>query len=96
MMTGCGFGMLLFKTYLLKSGTGGHSVFNIYRDISGAVLHGGTCDFNIYLLISGSTVRGHGAIGGGVGHFGAGFGQLHDPLSPHDSQTGDDPPVNPS
>jgi hypothetical protein len=28
-ITGWGLGMLLFKTYLLKSGTGGHSVFNI-------------------------------------------------------------------
>ena len=30
MMTGCGLGMLLFSTYLLRSGTGGHSVFSIY------------------------------------------------------------------
>jgi hypothetical protein len=29
MITGWGLGILLFKTYLLKSGTGGHSVFNI-------------------------------------------------------------------
>lgn len=28
-ITGCCFGILLFNTYLLKSGTGGHSVFNI-------------------------------------------------------------------
>lgn len=28
-MTGCCFGILLFNTYLLKSGTGGHSVFNM-------------------------------------------------------------------
>ena len=95
MMTGCGFGMLLFSTYLLRSGTGGHSVFSIYCDISGEVLQGGTCDFRIYLLRSGSTVRGHGAIGGGIGHLGAGFLHPHDPLAPHDSQTGE-LPVNPS
>jgi hypothetical protein len=29
MITGWGLGILLFKTYLLRSGTGGHSVFNI-------------------------------------------------------------------
>jgi hypothetical protein len=29
MITGWGLGILLFRTYLLKSGTGGHSVFNI-------------------------------------------------------------------
>ena len=29
MITGSGLGILLFNTYLLKSGTGGHSVFNI-------------------------------------------------------------------
>ena len=29
MITGCGLGILLFNTYLLKSGTGGHSVFSI-------------------------------------------------------------------
>ena len=28
-MTGGGLGILLFKIYLLKSGPGGHSVFNI-------------------------------------------------------------------
>ncbi len=28
-ITGCCLGILLFNTYLLKSGTGGHSVFNI-------------------------------------------------------------------
>jgi hypothetical protein len=29
MITGWGFGMLLFRMYLLKSGTAGHSVFNM-------------------------------------------------------------------
>jgi len=29
MITGCGFGILLFNTYLLKSGTGGHSDLSI-------------------------------------------------------------------
>ena len=28
-ITGCCFGMLLFNTYLLKSATGGHSVFSM-------------------------------------------------------------------
>ena len=28
-ITGCCFGMLDFNTYLLRSGTGGHSVFNM-------------------------------------------------------------------
>jgi hypothetical protein len=28
-MTGWGLGILLFRTYLLRSGTGGHSVFSI-------------------------------------------------------------------
>jgi hypothetical protein len=52
-ITGCCFGMLDFKTYLLKSGTGGHSVFNIYFDKSGCGGHGGIVLFNTYLLISG-------------------------------------------
>jgi len=49
-----------------KSGTGGHSVFNMYRLRSGIEGQGGTVDFNTYLLKSGSR---HG------GHIGLGFGQ---------------------
>ena len=46
MITGCCFGMLLFNTYLLKSGTGGHSVFNIYCDMSGKEGQEGIVVFN--------------------------------------------------
>jgi len=46
MITGCCFGILLFKTYLLKSGTGGHSVFNIYCDMLGWGAQGGIVVFN--------------------------------------------------
>lgn len=54
MMTGCCLGILDFRTYLLKSGTGGHSVFNIYCDKSGAAAQGGMLDFRTYLLKSGA------------------------------------------
>jgi hypothetical protein len=54
MITGCCLGMLLLSTYLLRSGTGGHSVFSIYRDISGQAGQGGIVLFNTYLLMSGS------------------------------------------
>lgn len=53
-ITGCCLGMLDFRTYLLKSATGGHSVFNMYRDMSGHAWQGGTLDFRTYLLMSGS------------------------------------------
>ena len=53
MITGCCFGILLFKTYLLRSGVGGHSVFNIYWDRSGKEGQGGTVVLRTYLLMSG-------------------------------------------
>ena len=67
MITGWGLGMLLFNTYLLRSGTGGHSVFNMKFDMSGIAERplDGICDFKIYLLKSGSIVRGQGAMGAG-------------------------------
>jgi len=46
-----------FNTYFDISGDAGHSVFNIYRVISGIAGHGGTVDFNTYLVASGT---GHG------------------------------------
>lgn len=66
MITGWGFGMLLLSTYLLRSGTGGHSVFSIYWLRSGMGGQGGTWDFNTYLLMSGSRQGGQGAT---EGHF---------------------------
>jgi len=53
MITGCCFGMLLFSTYLLRSGTGGHWVLSIYWLMSGAEGQGGTVAFRTYLLKSG-------------------------------------------
>lgn len=70
-MTGCGFGIEDRNTYLLKSGTGGHSVFNMYLLKSGIGGHGGTLDFKTYLLKSGSGHAGHGA------QRGRGIGQPH-------------------
>jgi hypothetical protein len=53
------------STYLLKSGTGGHSVLSIYLLKSGIDGHGGTELLRTYALKSGS----------GQGHFGGlGFG----------------------
>jgi hypothetical protein len=59
-MIGCGLGTLDFSTYWLRSGTGGHSVFNMYWAISGHVGAGGIDDFRIYFVISG--------YGGHMGH----------------------------
>ena len=42
-----------FNTYLDISGCAGHSVFNIYRVISGIGGQGGMLDFNTYLVTSG-------------------------------------------
>jgi hypothetical protein len=67
--TGCGLGMEDRKTYLLKSGTGGHSVLSMYLLRSGMGGHGGTVDFKTYLLRSGSGHDGHGGQRGrGLGH----------------------------
>jgi hypothetical protein len=77
-MTGCGFGMDDLSTYLLKSGTGGHSVFNIYLLKSGHFGHGGIVLFNTYLLKSGSL---HGGQAGQTGR-GFGDGHLHGHTSP--------------
>jgi hypothetical protein len=43
----------VFRTYLLISGCGGHSVFIIYFDISGSGGQGGTVAFKTHLLESG-------------------------------------------
>ena len=56
------------------SGSGGHSVFNIYLDISGMGGHGGTDAFNTHLLGSGSGHVGHGGHFGRSGAGGAGHG----------------------
>ncbi len=53
-ITGCCFGILLFNTYLLRSGVGGHSVFNMYNDMSGQAWQGGMLLFKTYLLKSAS------------------------------------------
>ena len=59
MITGCCLGMLLFSTYLLRSGTGGHWVFSIYWLRSGGAAQGGTVAFRTYLLMSGCAQGGH-------------------------------------
>lgn len=59
-ITGWGVGTELFSTYLLKSGTGGHSVFSMYWLISGQATGGGIVDFSTYLLKSGSRQGGQG------------------------------------
>jgi len=58
-MTGCCLGIDDLRTYLLRSGTGGHSVFNIYLLRSGWGGHGGTVDLRTYLVISTSLHGGH-------------------------------------
>jgi len=54
MIIGCCFGILLFKTYLLRSAEGGHSVFNMYWLISGQEGGTGIVLLRTYLLRSGS------------------------------------------
>jgi hypothetical protein len=63
-------GTLLFSTYLLISGSGGHSVFSIYLLISGIGGQGGTVAFSTHLLGSGSLQGGQlgGIPGRGRGH----------------------------
>jgi hypothetical protein len=51
--------MLDLRTYLLKSGTGGHSVFNMYFDKSGIGGHGGMVLFKTYFVMSTSLHGGH-------------------------------------
>lgn len=53
------------------SGSGGHSVFNIYLDISGIGGQGGTDAFNTHFVGSGS---GHAGQGGQLGRSEAGVG----------------------
>lgn len=59
MITGCCFGMLLFSTYLLRSGTGGHWVLSMYWLKSCAGGQGGTVALSTYLLMSGCLQGGH-------------------------------------
>ena len=56
-ITGSGVGTELLSTYCERSGTGGHSVFNIYWPISGHCLGGGIDVLRTYLERSG--VGGH-------------------------------------
>jgi hypothetical protein len=51
-MTGCCLGMDDLRTYLLRSGTGGHSVLSMYLLRSGCAGHGGMVDLRTYLVIS--------------------------------------------
>jgi hypothetical protein len=53
-ITGSGVGMEVLRTYCERSGTGGHSVFNIYWLISGHCLGGGIEVFNTYFERSGT------------------------------------------
>jgi len=85
----CCLGILLFKTYLLRSAEGGHSVFNMYWLISGHVGAVGIVLLRTYLLRSGSLQ------GGQVGREFAPQGQGHVFLQ--FEQCAPEPPlVNPS
>jgi len=87
-ITGCCRGILLFSTYLLRSGTGGQVVLSMYWLMSGGEGQGGTVDLRTYLLMSGCRQGGHtscwtrpcaaaaGVPGGGHEHWGAFFWQL--------------------
>jgi len=54
LIQGAHFGTDDLRTYFDISGCDGHSVFNIYLDISGRPGHGGTVDFNTYFVGSGT------------------------------------------
>lgn len=53
-----------FRTYFDISGTDGHSVFNMYRDISGMAGQGGTVDLSTHFVASGCGQGGHCIAGG--------------------------------
>ena len=84
-ITGICLGMDDLRTYWERSGTGGHSVFNIYWLRSGHCGQGGIVDFNTYLLRSGSRHGGQdGQTGRGLEHP-QGFDfphELHSPFPP--------------
>jgi len=82
-MIGCGLGTLDLRTYWLRSGTGGHSVFSMYCAISGQEGEGGIDDFRMYFVISG--------YGGQSGHLPRALGwSLHGEFVPQMEQTGVD------
>lgn len=66
-------GIDVLSTYFAISGTDGHSVFNMYRDISGIGGQGGTDDFSTHFEGSGvgqgeHSFISHGLQGSGLGH----------------------------